>query len=138
MKTIAKHSISLETAQAMLAAAQKKAEEMQLPVSIAIIDESYALKAFASMDKAAPSSISIAQDKAYTAAAFTLPTHHWYDYIKDDGALLNGIPNLPRVVIIGGGFPIIHENAVIGAIGVAGGLYTQDMDVAQAALAILQ
>jgi uncharacterized protein GlcG (DUF336 family) len=40
-------------------------------------------------------------------------------------------------VVFGGGFPIKVDDAVVGAIGVSGGHYTQDMEVAQAGLAVL-
>jgi uncharacterized protein GlcG (DUF336 family) len=41
----------------------------------------------------------------------------------------------PRLVVFGGGYPVIVDGAVVGAIGVSGGHYSQDMDVAKAALA---
>ena len=44
---------------------------------------------------------------------------------------------IDRLVIFGGGFPITLGGKVVGAIGVSGGHYTQDMEVAQAGLAVL-
>ena len=52
--------------------------------AIAIVDDSGLLKAFQRMDGAPLISIQIAQDKAYTAAGFGIPSHGWYDFIKDD------------------------------------------------------
>ena len=40
-------------------------------------------------------------------------------------------------MMLGGGVPIVSDGAVIGAIGVSGGTYQQDTEVAQAAAAAL-
>ena len=84
-----------------------------------------------------PTCRDIAINKAYTAASFGMPTHVWYDFIKDDPPLLHGITQTPRLIIFGGGFPIIEDGQMIGAIGVSGGHYTEDMEVAKAALAAI-
>ncbi|MFV0276135.1 MAG: heme-binding protein [Parahaliea sp.] len=42
-----------------------------------------------------------------------------------------------RLVVFGGGYPVKVNNEVIGGIGVSGGHYSQDMEVAEAALAVL-
>lgn len=135
MKVVTKASITAESAQALVAAAEAKAREIGVPMCIAVVDESGVLKAFSRMDGAAQLSVEIAQDKAYTAISFSMPTHAWFDFIKDDPPLLHGIVNTPRLVVFGGGYPVQHEGAVIGGIGVSGGHYHQDMQVAEAALA---
>jgi uncharacterized protein GlcG (DUF336 family) len=135
MKVVTKASITAESAQALVAAAEAKAREIGVPMCIAVVDESGVLKAFSRMDGAAQLSVDIAQDKAYTAISFSMPTHAWFDFIKDDPPLLHGIVNTPRLVVFGGGYPVQHEGAVIGGIGVSGGHYHQDMQVAEAALA---
>jgi uncharacterized protein GlcG (DUF336 family) len=40
-------------------------------------------------------------------------------------------------VIFGGGYPLKIDGQIVGGIGVSGGHYSQDMEVAQAALAVL-
>lgn len=134
--TFTKPSISAELARRMLGAAEEKAREIGVPMNIAIVDESGVLKAFSRMDGAALLSVQIAQDKAYTAIGFGMSTDGWYDFIKDDAPLALGAPpGIDRLVIFGGGYPIKSGDAVIGGIGVSGGHYTQDMQVAQAGLA---
>jgi uncharacterized protein GlcG (DUF336 family) len=135
--TVSKPSITLEAAQLVLDAAVKAAQEMGHPMVIAIVDESGVLKAFRRMDGAALLSVSIAQDKAYTAIAFGMPTHAWFDFIKNDPPLLHGIVNTPRLVVFGGGYPLTADGAVVGGIGVSGGHYSQDMQVAEAGVAAL-
>jgi len=134
---LVKKSIDLATAQRAVGAAAKKASELGLKMCIAVSDESGDLKAFERMDGAPKLSIEIAENKAFTAASYSMPTHVWYEFIKDDPPLLYGITHTPRLVIYGGGFPIVLEGEVVGAIGVSGGHYKQDMECARAALAAI-
>ncbi|HXQ46760.1 MAG TPA: heme-binding protein [Caulobacteraceae bacterium] len=136
-KTITKTSITSEAAAEVLRGAADKARAMGVPMVIAVVDESGVLKAFSRMDGAPLLSVELAKDKAYTSAAYGLPTHAWFDFIKNDPPLLHGIVNTPRLIVFGGGFPIEIDGAVVGAVGVSGGHYTQDMEVAQAGLAAL-
>lgn len=135
--TTTKSSITSAGAEAVLRAAAAKAEAMGVPMVIAIVDESGVLKAFTRMDGAPMLSVDLAKDKAYTAAAYGFPTHGWFDFIKDDPPLLHGIIKTPRLIVFGGGYPITVDGQVVGGIGVSGGHYSQDMDVAQAGLAAL-
>ncbi len=132
--TIVKKSIDIATAERAIDAAAKKAAEMGLKMCIAVTDESGDLKAFRRMDGAPKLSIQIAEDKAYTAVSFSMPTHAWYDFIKDDPPLLHGITHTPRLIVFGGGFPIVLEGEMVGGIGVSGAHYSQDMECARAAL----
>ena len=136
--TIVKHSIDAEMAEKAAAATVTKAGEMKLKMWVAVTDEAGDLKAFLRMDGAPKLSIGIAQDKAYTAASFGMPTHAWFDFIKDDPPLLHGITHTPRLTVFGGGFPIVLKGEMIGAIGLSGGHYTQDMECARAALAAIE
>lgn len=137
-ETFQKQSVSADLARRMIIAAEEKARELGVPMNIAVVDESGVLKAFSRMDGAALLSVQIAQDKAYTAAGFGMPTHGWFDFIKDDPPLAAGAPSgIDRLVIFGGGYPIAVDGAVVGAIGVSGGHYTQDQQVAEAGLAVV-
>ncbi len=133
-----KASVSTESAHRMIAAAEAKAREIGVPMVIAVCDESGVLKAFSRMDGAALLSVQVAQDKAYTAVGFGLPTEGWHDFIRDDPPLAAGaVGGIDRLVIFGGGYPVKAGDRVVGAIGVSGGHYTQDMEVAKAGLAVV-
>jgi uncharacterized protein GlcG (DUF336 family) len=136
--TFERSSVTAGLARAMIDAAERKAAEMGHPFVIAVVDESGILKAFVRMDGAALLSVQIAQDKAYTAAGFGLSTDGWHDFVKDDPPLAMGAaPGIDRLVVFGGGYPIKIGDAIVGGIGVSGGHYTQDMEVAQAGLAVV-
>lgn len=137
MTSFTKESITVEAAGKAIEAAVAKAGEIGTGISVAIVDEGGNLKAFHRTDDASLISSGIAQDKAYTAAAFGWPTHGIHDFIKDDPQLSNGMVHVPRVIVFGGGYPITSNGKVIGAIGISGGHYSQDMQCAEAGLGVL-
>jgi uncharacterized protein GlcG (DUF336 family) len=132
--SLKKRTIDAETMRAMIDASIARAKELKKKMCVAITDEAGHLRAFHAMDGAAHLAIQIAQDKAWTATAFKMPTHAWWDFIKNDPPLLHGITHTPRLVVFGGGYPIMEKGEMIGAIGVSGGHYSEDMEVARAAL----
>ncbi len=134
-KTLTVQTMSNELADELMAGAMAKAAEMQVPMCIALCDPSGTLVQFRRMDHAPLLSVQIAQDKAYTAVSFGMATHEWHDFIKNDPPLLDGIVHTPRLVVFGGGYPVKVDGVMVGGIGVSGGHYSHDMEVAQAALA---
>src|SRR5437660_12043900 len=136
--TFQKSSITIEAAERIIKAAEAKAQEMGKAMCIAVCDEDGTLKAFKRMDGAPLLSVQIAQDKAFTAISFGgLASHEWYDFIKNDPPLLNGIVKTDRLIVFGGGYAIKTKEGIIGGIGVSGGHYSEDMQVADAALEAL-
>ena len=132
-----KHSISLDLAQKMLAAAVAKASEIGVSENIVILDDGGNLKAFGRMDGAPLPTIEMAQNKAYTAL-LGVSTQDFFNFIQSDPSLLAGIPTLSRIAAWGGGFPITVNGEVVGAIGISGAPAVQnDIDCATAALALV-
>src|SRR5580704_16558411 len=102
-----KRSVTTGLAHRLIAAAEAKAAELGVPMVIAVCDESGVLKAFSRMDGAALLSVQIAQDKAYTAVGFGMPTEGWHEFIEDDPPLASGaVGGIDRLVIFGGGIPV--------------------------------
>jgi uncharacterized protein GlcG (DUF336 family) len=134
-----KQSITSEAAHRIIAACEQKASEIGRPMVIAVVDDAGVLKAFLRMDGAPLLSIQVAQDKAYTAAGFGVSTDQWHEFIKNDPPLAAGATAaINRLVIFGGGYPIKVADQIVGGVGVSGGHYSQDMEVAQAGLGALQ
>jgi uncharacterized protein GlcG (DUF336 family) len=84
------------------------------------------------MDGAWLASVDISRNKAYTAAALDMPTDELADPTRP-GESLYGLQNTNqgRMVIFGGGYPLLRDGDVVGSIGVSGGAVDQDMDVAE-------
>lgn len=137
-KSFAKQSLTSAFASELLIAAERKAHEIGQSSVIAVVDESGVLKAFSRMDNAPLLSVQVAQDKAYTAAGFGMSTDQWYEFIENDAPLRIGAPSgIDRLVIFGGGYPLVVDDKIVGGIGVSGGHYSEDMEVAKAACEIL-
>lgn len=133
--TYTKSSVAAHLADQIVSGAVALASRLGKVFTVAVVDESGVLKLLHRMDGAPLISVQVAQDKAYTAAGFGIPSHAWHDFIKDDPPLAAGAPTgIDRLVVFGGGFPIEVDGQVVGAVGVSGGHYTEDMDVARAGL----
>jgi len=126
-------SLTLEQAEAVLAAAKEKADDIGVPMNIAVVDAGNNLTAFARQDGAWLGSIAIAQDKAFTARAFDAATHELYEKTQPGGSLYGiGVSNDGRVITFPGGIPLTTDDDIVGAIGVSGGEVEQDQQVAEA------
>ncbi|MEI7499070.1 MAG: heme-binding protein [Bacteroidota bacterium] len=135
MKNFTKNSVGLTDAEKMAKAAIEKAVESGLAIAVTIVDESGVIKFFARMDNAPLIAVDASRKKAITAVGFGLPTgKSWFDFIKDDPILREGVHDFTDFMLMGGGIPIIFENQIIGAIGISGGHYEQDQICAQAAV----
>ncbi|NKN39132.1 heme-binding protein [Agrobacterium sp. a22-2] len=122
-------------AQLLIAGARAKAVEIGVPMCIAITDESGQLIAFERMDGGKVTSTTIAIDKAFTAAAARKATHE-YGEASQPGKPAFGIHSAisGRLMIVGGGLPVIVDGDVVGGIGLSSGTPAQDMQCAQAGL----
>jgi len=128
-------SVTLDQAQAIVDAARAKADDIGVPMNIAVVDAGNNLTAFSRMDGAWLGSIDIAQSKAYTARAFDMPTRD-LAAMAQPGQPLFGIEGSNQsVIIFAGGIPLKDAQTVVGAVGISGGTPDQDHDVCQAAVA---
>ena len=127
--------LSAADADALVAAAVDKSNEIGIPMCIAVADESGNLIRFERMDGGKVSSISIAIDKAFTGAAARKGTHV-YNQLCQPGEPTFGIhiTNGGRFSIIGGGLPIVVDGEVVGGIGISSGTAGEDQIVAEAAV----
>jgi len=131
-------SISSQAALEVVAAAQRAAEASGQRSAIAVVDAAGQLCAFARMDGAAIQAGQIAQDKAYTAAGFGMPTAQWHDLLAQDAPMAAGAPTgIARFIPFGGGLPLVVDGQVVGGVGVSGGHWTEDVKVAEAGAAAL-
>ncbi|GAB6179570.1 cob(I)yrinic acid a,c-diamide adenosyltransferase [Desulfotomaculum defluvii] len=130
-----KTMLTLDKAKKIIEAAEKKSQEIGVPMVIAVVDCGGNLVAQHREDNALLASISLSLNKAYTAVALKMPTDQ-AAALSQPGQQLYGIntTNEGRLVIFGGGIPIYENDLLIGGIGVSGGSVDEDMTVAQAGL----
>ena len=131
-------TITLAEAKRMLFAAEAKAASLGIAYNIAIVDAGGHLVAFVRQDGALIGSIDLAIDKAMTARFFDKTTSELAT-LAQSGRPLFGIQesNAGKIVIFGGGLPIVWEGNIVGAVGASAGTVEQDIEVADAAIAAL-
>ncbi|MFD2681786.1 GlcG/HbpS family heme-binding protein [Bacillus seohaeanensis] len=128
--------LNLSLAKNMIEKAEKKAQEIGVPMVITILDDGGNLIASHRMDDALLVSVDISQNKAWTSVAFKMPTENLAE-VGAPGGELFGVhtTNNGRVVLFGGGIPLRVSGEIIGGVGVSGGSVEQDIQVAEAAVA---
>jgi len=131
-------TLSQDDAKRMLAAAEAKTAEVGIPYCIAVVDIAGELLAFTRQDGARRACIELSIGKAVTARLFNAGTGD-LNAMAAPGAPLYGIAQVDggKVVLLGGGLPIVHNGSLIGAIGASAGAAEQDVSVAQAGIAAL-
>ena len=131
-------SLTLEDARQMLSAAEAKAATLGIPYCIAVVDAGGHLVAFLRQDGALIGSVDLAINKAATARIFDKTTSDLAT-LAQPGKPLSGIQvtNAGRVVIFGGGIPVVLDGTIVGAVGASAGTVEQDIAVAEAAITAL-
>lgn len=130
--TLPTAALSLEAANALIAAARRACTARGFAATIAITDAGGHLRAFERADAAPFLTVGVAIDKAWTAASFGMTTHQWNQYM--------GVPAVaplahhPRLMPVGGGAPLMLDGRLIGGIGISGGTSEQDHQAAEEAL----
>lgn len=127
--------LDAEDARILIAGAQGKALELGVPMCIAITDGAGNLVAFERMTGGKVTSITIAIDKAYTAAAAKKATHE-YGAASQPGKPAFGINSAinGRLMVVAGGLPVAVQGEVVGGIGISSGTPDQDKLCAEAGL----
>jgi glc operon protein GlcG len=127
--------ITLDQAQKAIMAATAEAKKHNWKMSITVVGPSGDLVAHATMDGTQYGSIAISQAKARTAALFRRPSGVFQTAVNTGGS-----PGLLSLLALNGGaaseggFPIVTDGKLIGAIGASGGISAQDAIVAKAGL----
>lgn len=135
MGALSTSDISLDQANAAVAAAIAKAAAINTKMDIAVVDAGGNLKAFARMDGAWLGSIDIAMKKARTARWFDMNTGDIGGLSQPGGPLFNIEHSNGGLITFPGGVPLKSGDTVIGAIGVSGSTVEDDHTVAEAGAA---
>ena len=127
--------ITLEDAKKAMAAAEAEARKNSWNVAIAILDAGANLILFQKMDDTQLGSVNIAIGKGQTAVNFKRPTKALEDMIAGGRQVFLAVEGITPLQ---GGLPVMVDGKLIGAVGVSGVMSSQDEQVAQAAVTVLQ
>jgi uncharacterized protein GlcG (DUF336 family) len=134
----AKKTLTSRGVRLMMDAALARAAELDITVTVAIVDDGGHLLMLERMEGGRFHTVHSATTKAATAASNRRPTSskgaqgQELDVLHALGLTLAAGPQ--NWTAMEGGYPVMIENECIGGIGVAGGDWKQDEDIAQAAL----
>ncbi|WP_338524103.1 heme-binding protein [Pseudomonas batumici] len=131
-QTITTTQLNLNAAYELLAQARRACAERGFAATIAITDAGGHLRVFERADNAPFLTVSVAIDKAWTAASFGMSTSQWNQYMAEP--TVAPLAQHPRLTPVGGGAPIIIDGQIAGGIGISGGSSVQDHEAAEEAL----
>jgi len=122
-----KKMITLKKAAALIRKVETEAAKMGIAVVIAVSDASARPVAVHCMDGAYIGSFDIALNKTFTSAGFKMSTEA-LGRLSQPGESLYGIQhtNQGKVVVFGGGEPLIINDTLVGALGISGGTLEED------------
>jgi glc operon protein GlcG len=128
------HTLTLADAQVIISAIQHTLEAQHKGAAVAVVDHHGELLAFIRTDGCRLPSISIAINKAYTAAREHKPSKELGEASKREGFPMTNFGEL-RYISWGGGVPVVYQGQIAGAVGVSGLPEQEDMDLAALGIA---
>jgi glc operon protein GlcG len=120
-------SIGAEKAKQVLAAAEAEGKKRGWPLCIAVADTNGDLVAFLRMEGAQVGSVVVSQGKARTAVRYRRETRIFYNAYETGHPYVSTLD--PTLVASPGGYPLVENGKLIGAIGCSGGTGDQDAAV---------
>lgn len=132
------NKFDLKQAEQLCEAVMKKAREMGVKVVCAVCDSGGNLMTLSRDDDAFIASINVAQNKAYTSVSLKMPTGALADLTKPGDSLYGIQHQDSRLVVFGGGIPLIRNQVIVGGFGVSGGTLEQDTALAEYAKQIFE
>lgn len=133
------NSITLGIAKKLAAAVEEKAKKIGVNAVVAVTDSSARPVCVECMDNSFIASYDIAMGKAYTVVALKMSTAALKGMSQPGGSLY-GIQhtNGGKIVIFGGGDPLVYNSQIIGGLGVSGGSEEQDTALSAYGASILE
>lgn len=119
-------------------AAQNKSKELGVEISFAVTDEAGTLRLFRRFGDALPLSVTLVPGKAYTSSVTRAKTEDLTKLVSNGGNLYGINTSDPKITVVTGGYPLIVNGKVIGAIGVGGGTENQDREIGDYIVKIFQ
>ncbi len=123
--------ISVDDAKKAAAPAIAEAKKNHWTIAVAVVDPAGTLVYYEKMDNTQLASANVAIDKARSAATFKRPTKAFQDTVAAGGEGLRVLA-LEGAVPLEGGFPIVMDGKIVGAIGASGAASAQDAQCAKA------
>jgi uncharacterized protein GlcG (DUF336 family) len=126
-----KMSLSFAIAQKIVTDAVETGGSQGVGVAVVVVDRGGRVVASARADGVGYINLDVAERKAVASANFGAPTLGVLEMVKGDAALYASVIGDASLSILPGGMPIMIEGQPAGAVGLAGGHYSQDHAIAE-------
>ena len=127
-------SVGLEQAQKIVQRALEAAAAQSVRIAAVVLDTGGHVVAAARMDGVGPLNLDVARRKANAVVNLGVSTAEMLQMISRDPLITTVLHAEPSIVMLPGGLPIRNGDALIGALGIAGGFYPQDQAIGEYAL----
>jgi uncharacterized protein GlcG (DUF336 family) len=128
-------SVDLQQAQQIIQRALEAATAQSVRIAAVVLDTGGHIVAAARMDGVGPLNLDVARRKANAVVNLGVSTAEMLQMISRDQLITTVLHSEPSIVLLPGGLPIRDDEALIGALGIAGGFYPQDQAIGEYAMA---
>jgi len=130
-------AVSVENAKKAAAAALAEARKNNWDMAVAVVDTGGNLVYYEKMDNTQLGSAEVAIDKARSATLFKRSTKAFEDALASGGANLR-LLSVRSAVPVNGGYPLVMDGKIVGAIGVSGDTPEHDGQCSKAGADVLK
>jgi uncharacterized protein GlcG (DUF336 family) len=132
---MAQFELTEEICEALAQVGKAKSRAMGVGVTLTIADESGNVRYMQRFGDAILPSIEISQNKAYTSAVLRKSTAEFGEIAQVGGSAFGINITNDKLVIFGGGFPLVVGGKTVGGLGISGGSVEEDESVCEVVLA---
>ncbi len=129
-------SIGLDKAKQVMAAAEAEAKKRNWKMNIAVVDTNGELVMFQRMEGAQIGSVNVSIGKARTAARFRRESRAFYNAYETGHTYVSTLE--AGIVASPGGFPLVENGKLTGAVGCSGGTGDQDAAICKAGAEVVK
>lgn len=128
-------TLTYDIAQDIVSSAIKAGAKENVLIAAVVVDKGGRVIAAGRSAAAGYVNMTMAERKAAAAVNFGAPTLGVLEMVKTDSVLLASVMSEASLSLLPGGMPIVLDGQTVGAVGIAGGHYSQDHAIAETIIA---
>ncbi|ENV56081.1 hypothetical protein F951_02967 [Acinetobacter soli CIP 110264] len=113
------YSLDLNTAEKLASNAEQACQQINKHLAVVVLDRGGQPLIIKRHETVGPHNALAAQKKAFTALSTKTPTTVFSQNARQNIESQN-LTSFSELLLLGGGFPVLYQNEVVGAIGIAG------------------
>lgn len=113
------YNLDLNTAEKLVTNAEQACQQINKHLAVVVLDRGGQPLIIKRHETVGPHNALAAQKKAFTALSTKTPTTVFSQNARQNIESQN-LTSFSELLLLGGGFPVLYQNEVVGAIGIAG------------------